>query len=72
MLYNKAFADACEQVYSPRNAFCISRNDGRLNQSINIFKDTVINLNGLLQLSSDNYTASQVDAIHKLQAKYAS
>lgn len=66
MLLNKTFADACEKVYSPRNAFCISRNDGKMNPKINIFKDTVINLNALQNLYKKNYTKDQIENIKQV------
>ena len=67
MLYNKRFADEAERIYSPRNAFCISRDDGRMNSSVNIFKDTVINLNALITLSKGNYTKEDKEAIKAAQ-----
>ena len=67
MLYNKRFADEAERIYSPRNAFCISRDDGRMNSSVNIFKDTVINLNALITLSKGNYTKEDKAAIKAAQ-----
>lgn len=69
LLLNKTFADACEKVYSPRNAFCISRNDGLMNNKINIFKDTVINLNGLVHLYKKNYTPEQISNIKQAIAE---
>ena len=71
MIYNEAFRRECERIYSPRNAFCISRNDGMLNKNINIFKDTMINLNTIIDLCRDNYSQTQLDKIKALQAKYA-
>ena len=70
ILYNENFAKACEDIYSPRNAFCISRNDGGMNSEINIFKDTVINLNALKSLSRQYYTQENLDKIKMLQDKY--
>lgn len=70
LLFNKEFADACERIYSPRNAFCISRNDGRMNSSINIFKDTVINLNALIGLCRDKYSQEQRQRIEIIKEKY--
>lgn len=70
MIYNKEFKDACEAVYSPRNAFCISRDDGKMNSSINIFKDILINLNSLIGLSRDNYSTEQMNKIKVLKEKY--
>lgn len=70
LLLNEEFRKACEQVYSPRNAFCISRNDGKMNPSVNIFKDTVIVLNGLLNISRDQYSKDQLLKIQSLKDRY--
>ena len=70
LLYNERFMEECEKIYSPRNAFCISRNDGGMNQSINIFKDTLINLNALMNLSKQYYTDENKIKIKALQEKY--
>ena len=67
LLLNQRFAHACEKVYSPRNAFCISRDDGRMNSDINIFKDTVVNINSLKSLSIDNYSPAQLEKIRLAQ-----
>lgn len=61
---------ACDEIYNPRNAFCISRDDGMMNQSINIFKDTVINLNAFMNLSKEYYTEENKEKIKMLQDKY--
>ena len=70
MIYNNRFREECNKVFNPRNAFCISRDDGLLNPSINIFKDTVINLNGLLELTRGNYSKAQLENIERLKKKY--
>lgn len=70
LLLNKEFSDACEEIFSPVNAFCISRNDGRFNPSVNIFKDTLINLNGLINLSKYNYTNNDKIKLNSLKEKY--
>lgn len=69
-MYNKKFADACERIYSPRNAFCISRNDGRMNSMVNVFKDIVINMNALIDLGRDKYSESQLAKIKEIKEKY--
>jgi hypothetical protein len=71
MIYNEAFRNECERIYSPRNAFCISRDDGMLNHNVNIFKDTMINLNTMVDLCRDNYNEEQLKRIANLKAKYA-
>ena len=49
----------------------ISNNDGRFNNDFNIFKDVLININGLVGLSRDKYSAQQLDRIKAVKAKYA-
>ena len=70
MIYNKEFNDACNKIYNPRNAFCISRNDGLMNSNINLFKDTVINLNAFLDIGRDSYSPEQLAKIKNIQEKY--
>ena len=70
LLFNKQFAEACEERYSPNYAFCISRNDGLMNSNINLFKDTVINLNAFLDLGRDSYSPEQLAKIKNIQEKY--
>ena len=70
LLYNKDFREACERVYSPRNAFCISRDDGMMNKSINLFKDIMINMNAMIGLGRHNYTQEQLDKISNFKKKY--
>ena len=70
MLYNKEFKEACEVVYSPRNAFCISRDDGKMNPSINVFKDILINLNSLVGMGRYKYNQNQLSKIEEFKSKY--
>ena len=70
ILYNKRFSAACDEVYNPRNAFCISRDDGTMNNSINIFTDSVININALMSLSKQYYTEENKAKIKALKEKY--
>ena len=71
LLLNEAFDKACQAVYSPRNAFCISRNDGLFNNDVNIFKDTVINLESFVHMGRKMYSPDQITKIKALKAKYA-
>lgn len=68
MIYNKEFNDACNKIYNPRNAFCISRNDGKMNSQINVFKDILINLDALLDISRDYYTPQQLAQIQQAKS----
>lgn len=41
-----------------------------MNRNINLFKDTVINLNAFLDLGRDSYSQEQLDKIKSIQDKY--
>ena len=41
-----------------------------MNNNINLFKDTVINLNAFLDLGRDSYSPEQLDKIKNIQEKY--
>ena len=45
----------------------ISKNDGMFNNSYNHKRDTIINMNTLVQLSRDKYSESQLAAIDAAQ-----
>ena len=45
----------------------ISKNDGMFNNSYNHKRDTIINMNTFVQLSRDNYTPEQLEAIYNAQ-----
>ena len=70
LILSEQYDKACEAVYSPRNNFCISRNDGLFNLSICIFKDLVINTEALIHMTRKHYSQEQLDKIHMLQEKY--
>jgi hypothetical protein len=67
---NKDFWVYAMECFNPRNAMMISRNDGRFDSAVNVFKDMIINANGLINLSRDNYSREQLEAINKLKVKY--
>lgn len=64
-LINKDFAEAAFNILNPRNAFYISRNDGKLNSQVLFNKDTLINANALIGLSRKNYSPEQLEKIRK-------
>jgi hypothetical protein len=70
LLYNKDFDRACEATYSPRNAFCISRNDGTFNKMVSPIKDTLINLNALTHMTHKNYSPEQMQRLNAFKAKH--
>jgi hypothetical protein len=70
-IVNDEFWKYAQEVFDPRNAMMISRNDGKFNNSMNVFKDTLINSNALIYLSRNKYTPAQMNKIKALQKKYA-
>ena len=62
-IINKEFAETSDYVFNPRNAMYISKNDGLFNNSYNHKRDTIINMNTLVQLSRSKYSPEQLAAI---------
>ncbi len=67
LIINKDFQHAAEYVFNPRNSMYISKNDGMFNNSYNHKRDTIINMNTLVQLSRSRYSKEQLDAIKTAQ-----
>lgn len=63
LIINKEFQEAAENVFNPRNAMYISKNDGMFNNAYNHKRDTIINMNTLVQLSRSRYSTKQLNAI---------
>lgn len=66
-MINKQFIEETNRVFNPRNAFYINRNDGKLNMDVIHTKDTLININSLVQLARPNYTEQQLQQIEYLK-----
>ena len=69
LIINKEFQEAAEYVFNPRNSMYISKNDGMFNNSYNHKRDTIINMNTMVQLSRGRYTQAQLERIKALQQK---
>lgn len=69
LIINKEFQEAAEHVFNPRNSMYISKNDGMFNNSYNHKRDTIINMNTLVQLSRSYYTPEQLSRIKEAQGK---
>lgn len=67
LIINKEFQTAAENVFNPRNSMYISKNDGMFNNSYNHKRDTIINMNTLVQLSRGKYSEKQLAAINAAQ-----
>ena len=70
VITNDQFEEAVFKSLCPRNCMIISNNDGRFNTDFNVFKDVLININGLLRLSRDKYSNEQMQKIRMVQQKY--
>lgn len=69
LIINKDFQVAAENVFNPRNSMYISKNDGMFNNSYNHKRDTIINMNTLVQLSRSRYSPEQIGRIKAAQAR---
>ena len=69
-IINKAFYQRAYEVFNPRNAFYISRNDGLFNNQVNHQKDTLINANSLMLLGRHIYTEQDIVIIKDIKAKW--
>lgn len=67
LIINKDFETAANYVFNPRNSMYISKNDGMFNNSYNHKRDTIINMNTLVQLSRKYYTPEQIAKIKQAQ-----
>ena len=69
IIINKAFGEACEEIFNPRNNMYISHNNGLANPDLCVQRDTVINANTLMwlgrQYCKDDSRISHIEAILK-------
>lgn len=67
---NREFWEEANRVFNPRNAMMIDKNDGKFSNDFNLFKDVLINLNGLIQLSRPKYSEEQLARIKAVKEKW--
>ena len=67
-IVNRSFEHYAMTIFNPRNNFCISKNDGLMNSSVNHQRDIIINSNTLMQLTREHYSAEQINKIKQLQS----
>ena len=69
MIINEPFAQACNEIFNPRNNMYISHNNGLANPELCVQRDTVINANTLMwlgrQYSKDDSRLSHIEEILK-------
>lgn len=69
-IINEAFYQRAFQVFNPRNAMYISRNDGKFNNDVNHQRDTIINSNTMINLSRSMYSREELDRVRRIKQKY--
>ena len=69
-IINKAFFERAFQLFNPRNAFYISRDDGLFNNLVNHQKDTLINANSMLLLGRHVYSSHDISNFERLRNKW--
>lgn len=69
LIINETFYEIAYEIFNPRNAFYISRNDGNFNKDVSMQRDTLINANTLVGLGRENYSQSEIDAIRAIHQR---
>ena len=65
-IINKDFLERANEIFNPKNAMCISRNDGMFNNSMNHQRDLVININTFFRLGRKYHTKEELDKLRYL------
>ena len=66
LIINDAFCQRAAEVFNPRNAAYISKNDGMFENSANHQRDTIINTYTMLKLSRKNYSKENLEKIYAI------
>lgn len=69
LIINQAFLERASDVFNPRNAAYISKNDGEFNNSVNHKRDTIINTYTMLKLSRGNYSQDNLNKIREIVSR---
>lgn len=69
-IINRDFLQRAIEIFNPRNAFYINRNDGLFNNAVNHQKDTLINANTFVDLGRGVYTKADLDNINRIKMKW--
>lgn len=70
-IINRDFLQRAIEIFNPRNAFYISRNDGLFNNLVNHQKDTLINANTFVELGRGVYSKDDIDNINRIKMKWS-
>ena len=69
-IINHAFFVRAYEIYNPRNAMQISRNDGKFNEQVCIKRDTLICVNSFVYLGRKYYDEEKMNKIEKIRQKW--
>ena len=67
MIINEAFNQRAKEIFNPREAMQIDRNDGLFNTDVCIQKDTLVNANTIMNLGRDHYTDEALELIRTIK-----
>lgn len=68
-IINKDFLERAIEIFNPRNAMYISRNDGYFDNQLNHQRDQIINMNTFVSLGKNNYSKEQLNKIYSVLAR---
>ena len=67
MIVNEPFAQACNEIFNPRNNMYISHNNGLANPDLCVQRDSIINANTLMWLGRQ-YSEKDTDRISHIES----
>lgn len=65
-IINKDFLERAIEIFDPRNAMYISRNDGYFDNQMNHQRDQIINMNTFVSLGKKVYTQQNLKKIYTI------
>lgn len=69
VIINQEFFKRAYEIFNPRNAMYISRNDGYFNLDVCMQRDTLINANTLVRLGRDKYRPDQLAKLEMIRER---
>lgn len=70
-MINQSFEQRAMQIFNPRNAMQISRNDGNFNNDVNHQRDTLIVSNTFIDLGRKSYAPGEIDKIKSIKEHWS-
>ena len=69
-IISDAFYERAREVFNPRNAMYISRNNGMLDSDVLPYKDSLVNANTMNDLTLHKYSSEELEHIKQIKAKF--